>query len=172
MKTSGKIAAILGMTAVAIIVLMLLIAWNLNSKAKQRAKIRYLPRLALTLPDNTVVYTDHLSGKPMLLILFSTECEHCSYQAREISSNAEEFLDTNILFVTTESHVSIESFISANELVKSPNLVFAKITSSSALENFGTSVFPHLFIYNSEQILIHEFKGATKISTILRHINE
>lgn len=150
--------------------MVVLIASNLNTRAKQKANVRQLPGLTLTLADSTLFDTGSLPLRPTVIVFFSTTCEYCSHEAREIGRHIGDFSKANFLFISSESLRSINQFITENKLAEFQGILFARISGDSAFDNFGPLVFPHLFIYNSERMLVHEFKGETKVEAILKHI--
>src|SRR4051794_20050797 len=62
-----------------------------------------LPPLQLLLSDSTTKYTKENvpKKKPVLLMLFSPDCEHCQHEAEQLVANKEAFKDIYIIMAAT-----------------------------------------------------------------------
>src|SRR5438128_12648826 len=62
-----------------------------------------LPPLQLLLADSITKYTtaDLPKKKPVLIMLFSPDCEHCQHETEQLIAHKEDFKNIHILMVTT-----------------------------------------------------------------------
>jgi thioredoxin-related protein len=99
------------------------------------------------------------SGRPILLVFFNSQCEHCQYELTELKKNLSSFEAVSVLLMSSENIATIKE---AAE--------FVKINRDDVFENFGSLSVPHLFLYGADRKLIKEFKGETKIEAILQYL--
>ncbi len=111
-----------------------------------------------------------VSTKPVLLIYFNSECEHCQYELAELKKNLPAFSEATILLMSSENISAIRKAAQNIGLEGSPSLEFIKINQSDLYENFGSLSTPHIFIYGKDRKLIKEFKGETKMDAILQYL--
>jgi thioredoxin-related protein len=110
------------------------------------------------------------SGRPILLVFFNSQCEHCQYELTELKKNLSSFEAVSVLLMSSENIATIKEAAQKFELAASPNAEFVKINRDDVFENYGSLSVPHLFLYGADRKLIKEFKGATKIEAILQYV--
>ena len=111
-----------------------------------------------------------INGKPTLIILFNSECEHCQYEAEQLQKRHYEFVETNIYMLTTETPARAYRFARHYGLDSLAMVHVGTLTQEEAYKAFGPSTVPHVFIYNSDGQLRKEFKGETKIDALLSQL--
>lgn len=107
---------------------------------------------------------------PTAIIYFNTDCDHCQYEATQIQKNMGQFKDSQILMLSIEPLANIRKFIKTYRLEGFSNLQVGQITGKTAVETFGFKSVPHILIYNTENQLVKEYKGETKIEAILKYL--
>lgn len=107
------------------------------------------------------------SPKFTVLVYFNSECEHCQYELSEIKKNMRSFQSSQLLLISSENISEIKKVAVEFDFT---NAVFLKINREDVFEKFGALSVPHLLLYSSDQKLIKEFKGETKIETILQYL--
>ena len=111
--------------------------------------------------------------KPTIIIYFNPECEHCQYEASEIGKQAEHFENANTILVTPDDSVKrVEAFAVKYHLWEVDNLVVLLDRNKQFINQFGTSIFPSVFIYGTDKKLIKMYKGETKMEAIITCINK
>jgi thioredoxin-related protein len=110
------------------------------------------------------------SGRPILLVFFNSQCEHCQYELTELKKNLSSFEAVSVLLMSSENIATIKEAAQKFELAASPNAEFVKINRDDVFENYGSLSVPHLFLYGADRKLIKEFKGETKIEAILQYL--
>jgi thiol-disulfide isomerase/thioredoxin len=107
---------------------------------------------------------------PMILVLVSSDCEHCRYEINTFLSNGASLEGYNVLFLSTEKIPIITRFRSETTNDLYPWAQFGKITNEDMLDTFGTLVTPQIYIYNDKKNLVKYFKGETKFEAILKFL--
>src|SRR5829696_4310381 len=128
-----------------------------------------LPPLQLFLADSATKYTkaDLPKKKPLLLILFSPDCEHCQHEAREIVAHAEEFKDIHIIMSTTYPIYRMTAFAASYGLDKLSNVVMAKDPYYLLISFYDIKNLPFMALYNKKGDLIETMAGTVAIEKVL-----
>jgi thiol-disulfide isomerase/thioredoxin len=141
-----------------------------NVKARD-AKLNTLPNLKLFTLDS-VLFDVTSTTKPIVLIHFNSDCEHCQYEVSSIQGLARRFEDVELIFFSTETITAIRQFALTFELIKYSNIHFTKVDVKNIIEAIGSNSLsaPHIFIYGPDKKLRKEFRGETKPEAILKYI--
>lgn len=141
---------------------------KINHKKLIGQNLKSLPNLLLFDLDSTQFYLR--SDLKKILIYFNSECGSCQHEIEEIIKNIKSFEGLDIVFMSSESISAIKSFAEKNNSSNSVDIKFAKINIEHAYQAFGDSRVPQLFIYASDDALIKQFQGETKIDSILPYL--
>ncbi|MGG9970313.1 TlpA family protein disulfide reductase [Ferruginibacter sp. SUN002] len=107
------------------------------------------------------------ANRPTLFILYNSDCEHCQYEASEITKFANAFKTTNILFISNQPYPEINQFDSIYHLTQYPFIKLLKDSTDNFYKIFGTSVVPSLIIYNSKSELVKNYKGEVNVLKVI-----
>lgn len=105
-----------------------------------------------------------------IIILFSPDCEHCQYEAKEIRKHIKEFGDTKILMISSDDSLSIKKFANYYQLNALANVQFLYLPKEKIFETFASASVPRILIYNREGNLVKDFKGEIKIEKLLKYV--
>lgn len=139
-----------------------------NKANKQKRAI--MPKIALLSSDSMQFDLFAIENKPLVLIHFNSECDHCQYEAKDVKKNAESFSGANLVFMSSEPLSKIGTFAREYGLANYQNIYFTKIDAENAITAFGSLSIPHVFIYGSDKVLIKEFRGETSAAVIIKHL--
>src|SRR6185436_1169349 len=83
-----------------------------------------IPPLKLLLTDSSTVFTDKdlKKNKPVFLILFSPECEHCQKETEELITKIDSFKNIQIVMATFMPVDKIRPFYNDYKLDRFPNI--------------------------------------------------
>jgi len=140
---------------------------KINNSHKVKKKIIVLKSLPLVTLDSTSYI---LKRTPLLIIFFTTTCEHCQYEMAQIKKSIHAFNQINVLMVSSEPIKDIRKFSIEFGLNDLPTVTFTKIRPEDVYDTFGSVSIPHVFIYSKDHELIKDFKGETKIEAILKYL--
>ncbi len=163
----------------AIVILVIMVVAVLLTKITARTqankigkeKLERTPNPRLVTLDSLPFSLGSLSEKPLVLIHFNSECEHCHYEIEEMKSHFNEFKNTNVVWFSIEPIHKILAFRNTYLMNDVSNIVFTKLNAEDAAVTFGALAVPHIFIYGADGYLIKEFRGETKAEAILKHLN-
>ncbi len=130
-----------------------------------------------TLPNFTFYNLDSIAtsnnfitkNNPVCIFYFNADCEHCQYEAKEISKNIALFKDTQIVMVSFNTIAEIKKFAQQYRL-NYPIITFLQDPKYEFHEWFGKTSVPAVFIYNAQHKLVKEYHGETKIEAIVKYL--
>lgn len=152
-----------------IVVFSSLFACHFNRKDKAIGEIIDLPSFKLLLTDSTTVVNtkDIHTGKPIILMYFSPDCEHCQEQTKNILKNMSELKDTQIFLLSPASLSEIKAFYSSFHLASYKNIFVGRDFEYAFYPLYKSPNFPCTAIYDSKKKLVKLFKTEIDISQII-----
>lgn len=129
----------------------------------------FVPPLQLLLSDSTTKYTkeDLPKNKPLLVVLFSPDCEHCQHEAEMLYAGREMLEKIHIVMITTYPTYRIKEFAENYGLNNMKNLVIAKDPHYLMIPFYDVRSFPFMAFYDKRGKLIDTFQGTTNVEKIL-----
>jgi len=141
---------------------------TLKKNEQRLERVSVLPQLIFESIDSHENRLDLIGdGRPTILVLFNSQCEHCQYETKSILSNIGAFEGVQLVFVSEESMDQVENFGKAYGLIGLPKITLGRADITHLIDLFKTISYPNIFIYGSDGKLIKEFKGETRIDLIL-----
>lgn len=127
------------------------------------------PPVKLLLTDSTNYFTkDDLKKKsPVLLILFSPDCEHCRKETEELIRNINEFQKIQIVMATFLSYEKMMNFYNEFGLEKYNNIVVGQDFQNFLPSFFMIHNLPFHAFYDKKKELISAFEGSITVEKIL-----
>lgn len=127
------------------------------------------PPVKLLLPDAVSYYTkdDLPKKKPVLLMMFNPQCEHCQHETEELVKHIDEFRKIQVVMTTSMSLDSMKVFIGKYKLAEHPNIVVAQDTHYFLFSFFENRNLPFHAFYNKKKLLMKVFEGSVSILSIL-----
>ncbi len=164
----GKIKLIFGgLSLVVIGLLLFLICKSLDKKNQTLINIQKLPNFHFKTLDGADYSKNNIAeNRPVIIIYFNTECEHCIYEVKEITKNIERFLSYQIILTSSETTNKIIDFKEINNLKNYSNITVLQVNDNDFYNSFGTLAIPSVFIYSEKHLLTKHFKGEVKIDAI------
>jgi thiol-disulfide isomerase/thioredoxin len=128
-----------------------------------------IPPLRLLLTDSTTLFTkdDLKNKKPLLIILFSPDCEHCKHETEELIKNKEQLKKIQIVMATTQSFEKMKQFYDNYELGNIKNLVVGQDIYFILPSFYHIKNFPYNAMYDKKENLITTSEGVMPIEKII-----
>ncbi len=142
---------------------------KIKKKEKIASTLKTLPKFKAINLDS-ISFEPKQNGKPIIMIYFNSDCEHCQSEVTAIVKNQEKFTNTQILMLSSESIIKIKAFATKYKVLGIKNLQIVQISNKIAAENLGFKSIPHILIYDAKGNLQKQFVGETKIETILKYL--
>lgn len=148
------------------------ISKKITYKNEVAERIKTIPEFSFLTLNNQVFKENGLTKNSCkLFVYFNSECDYCQSEATQISENIAEFKDTQLIFVSCEPIEGIKQFAKTYSLLDKENVLFLHDKESEFSEIFDAKSIPFILLYSKENMLIEKYKGATKISNIIKHLN-
>jgi len=130
--------------------------------------IRELPSFEFyTLNKQRFLKEDIDTGKPLLLIFFSTDCSFCQFELKQVTDYISQLADKTVLLVSPDSITTLVHFTEKMEFDAFPMITVLKCEVKTFQETFGKVPVPTTFLYNKNHELVRQFRGSTKMETVL-----
>jgi thiol-disulfide isomerase/thioredoxin len=133
-----------------------------------------VPALQLLLSDSSTKYTkeDLPKKKPVLLMIFSPDCDHCQHETEQLVANKEAFKDIQIVMATTYPLFRMKEFAETYGLTKMDNVVVGRDTYYLLPSFYEMHNLPYLALYDKKGNLIYTFEGSVGIDKVLAAFKE
>jgi thioredoxin-related protein len=120
------------------------------------------------MPDSVSHYTrnDLPKSRPVLIILFDPNCDHCQHETEEILKHIDSLKNIQIVMATNADFADLKKFNQHYNLDKFKNIK-AGIESKSYLATFfAIHNLPYLAMYNGHGVLLRTHEGGMKVENI------
>lgn len=146
---------------------------KLNHKKLITEQIQSIPHFSFINTLNHNVYSNDSIEihKACLIVSYNSECDHCQYEAEQISKHIEKFKNYQIIMVSFEPLENIIAFREKYNL-NHPFITFLQDPKYQFDNVFGNSPIPTSFIYNKNKKLVKQFKGEVKVEALLKYLAE
>ena len=127
------------------------------------------PPVKLLLPDSISYFTkeDLPKKRPVLLMMFNPQCEHCQHETEELVKHIEEFKKVQVVMATSMHFDSMLVFRKKYNLDAFPNIVVGQDTHYFLFSFFENRNLPFHAFYDRKKLLIKVFEGSVSILSIL-----
>lgn len=145
------------------------------TRSSQPTYLRFpeVPPFAMTTPSGKVFANKDLKkNTPVMIFLFSVDCEHCQHQTQEITKNIARFKGSQIIMITPFGHDPMTAFYNGYGISHYPNVITMGTDSTRKLNMFYRQrFFPGIYIYSKNNKLVYHHEGTTKIDTLVHYLS-
>ena len=144
----------------------MLIACNSFSQKPQ------LPDFKIT-RSNGILFTNKEveAGKPLLIVYFSPECEHCQVFMKSFFKNAQDFKNTQVLFITYLPLDRVVKFESEFPVNKYSNIITGTEGMTFVIRNFyEIKEMPFAVLYDKQGKMIGKYEREIPLNKIINSI--
>ena len=131
------------------------------------------PPFKLLLADSTTIFTkENLSAKkPLLVVVFSPDCEHCKHETEAILQHIDQFKHIQIVMATMLPYEKMKEFYDHYELGKHKNIIVGKDLNYMLPPFYNMHTLPYLAFYDKKGKLINTFEGSMPIEDLIKVFN-
>jgi thiol-disulfide isomerase/thioredoxin len=128
-----------------------------------------VPPLKLLLLDSTSYFTknDLKKNKPVLIIVFNPDCEHCKHETEELIKNIDSLKNVQIIMATMMPFDLMKSFYENYDLQRFQNITVGKDVQYTLPSFYQMHFMPYLAMYDKKGNLLATFEGAMKIEDLI-----
>lgn len=125
----------------------------------------------VTAPDSAIFTNKNLKkDKPLLIMIFSPDCDHCQHETQVIEKNMEHFKDAQILMVTWLPYNTLVPFSKQYETVKYPNIILAHDPHDFFYGYFQMYKYPKVIVYNEKGQYVSDYEGTFEIENVWKDL--
>lgn len=128
-----------------------------------------LPPIQLLLSDSTTKFTknDIPKKKPVLVMLFSPDCNHCQHTAEELLQYKNELKDIQVIMATMFGISEMNAFAKKYQLNGLNNVVIGKDIYYLLPPFYDVKNLPFMAFYNKKGDLISVYEGGMAIEKVI-----
>jgi len=128
-----------------------------------------IPPLKLLRLDSTSYFTkdDLKKNKPVLIVVFNPDCDHCKHETEEIIKNIDSLKNIQIIMATIMSFDLMKSFYEEYDLQRFQNITVGKDVQYTLPSFYQMHFMPYLAMYNKKGNLLATFEGSMKIEDLI-----
>jgi hypothetical protein len=132
-----------------------------------------IPSFDLLLPDSVTHFNTNQipDGKPIILLYFSPDCDHCQKETDSLLHNIEYLRHVQFYFITNDPIERIKVFNTYYKIYNYPNITLGQDYHFFFIGHFKPSGPPYLLIYDKNKRWRAVFKGEASVSQIVKFIN-
>ncbi len=154
-----------------LLISMLIISLASSAQQTQPAYLQYrtVPAARLLLADSSGKELKAMldKKKPLMIVVFSPECDHCKHEAEELVRNINKFKNIQIMMISMQPLHQINDFANRYNLVKYKNITVGRDYAYILPVYYDIKSLPFHAFYNKEKQLITAFEGSMTIDKIL-----
>jgi len=128
----------------------------------------FVPPLHLyKVPDSTLfTKADLKKKKPLLLIVFSPDCDHCQHETRDLTAQIDKFKKVQIVMASWLPYTQVAQFYKDYHIADYPNITMAWDKSFMLPPYYKLQNLPFMALYDKKGNLINVFEGTVKLDKI------
>ncbi|MBL7740436.1 MAG: redoxin domain-containing protein [Chitinophagaceae bacterium] len=132
-------------------------------------KFLSVPPFKLLRPDSSTVFTkaDLKKNRPVLIMLFSPDCDHCRQETGEIIRHIDKFKKIQIIMSTTLPFSKMKQFHTEYSLDRFENIITGRDMDYLLPVYYDIRNLPFLAFYDKKGKLIDVFEGVLPVEKIL-----
>ena len=152
-----------------LIILTSLLACGHKAQENSTSDYSALPSFNLLLSDSITKFNtgDIASGKAVILMYISTDCEHCHALTKELLKNINSLKDIQIYLFTPMPFKEMKQFSQDFRLEDYKNITVGNDYEYAFYRIYNATSFPCIAIYDKEKKLVKFYKGEVSIDKIV-----
>ena len=99
---------------------------------------------------------------PTIVVYFHPDCEHCQYEAEQLSRHPVLLKKAQVWLLSTEALPKLRAFAQRYHLDTLRGVTVAHVEPRVAFDSLGFRSVPHLLVYGPDGGLLKEFRGETR----------
>lgn len=119
-------------------------------------------------PDSSIFYSTFLTkGKPLVLMFFNPDCDHCQKETKELLAYREELREIPVVMVSALPYHLINSFYSDYNIALMANVKMGQDKDYKLGLQYKPTHYPAIYIYDHTGSLVKVYSGNVGVPAIL-----
>ena len=133
-----------------------------------------LPSFKMTLSDNKIFNSSELpKGKPLVLIYFDPDCDHCQILMNEFFKKINSFIKTEIVLITFKPVAELAAFEKKYSTQKFSNMkVGTEGTGFYVRNHFNLMTMPFTALYDKKRNLNYSYRKETSVDDLINRLKK
>ena len=133
-----------------------------------------IPPFKMAIGNNKVFNIESLpKGKPLILIYFDPDCDHCQKLMDDIFKNVNEFKKAEMVMATFKPISELVKFEKKYKASKYPNIrVGSEATTYYLRLYYDVTTLPFTALYDKKGNLTFTYREETPVSDLIRRVKE
>ncbi|XZF13243.1 TlpA family protein disulfide reductase [Chitinophagaceae bacterium MMS25-I14] len=169
---------IAGLVAILLCCSLWAVAQHSKEPKKTRDSLPYqkyptLPAFNLLELDSSTIFNTYNipEGKPVVLMFYSPDCDHCQKLAQEIMKHMDSLSVADFYLLTPMTIGASKVFYDQYHVKNYKNIRLFKDYEFFFPRFYGASYVPYLAIYDRHKKLVKVYEGGAKTSELIRVLN-
>ena len=130
------------------------------------------PFTIMSAPDSIAFSKDDLKKrKPVIIIVFSPDCEHCKHFTKELLANYSLVKNARIVMSSALNYDLIKKFYEEDKIADYPNITVGRDGTNFLSTFFKVRSFPTVVVYDKKGNFVKRFDGAVTIEKVAEALN-
>ena len=159
-------------TLIALVLVVIGFAAKSQDGPQEAAYTRFpnIPPFELLQLDSITIFkkSDLPKKQPVLLMVFSPDCDHCQHQMQEILLDIQAFKDVQFVLATPEPFDKMKAFYEKYNLSKYPSIHVGRDVKYILPPFYRMRNLPFMALYNRRGDLITTFDGNASTTDLLK----
>ncbi|MFT3680598.1 MAG: redoxin family protein [Ferruginibacter sp.] len=132
-------------------------------------RVQQVPSFTIyTAPDSTAFTNEQLQkGKPLIVIFFNPDCDHCQKETKELLAYKEELKNIPIVMASALPYRLIKDFYTEYNIQSMPNIKMGQDLNYILGSQYQPTRYPGIFIYDAAGNLVKVFAGNAGVPAML-----
>ena len=143
-----------------------------QSDSLKPAYLRFptVPPFQLLKTDSTTMLTknDLQKNRPVMIMYFSPDCDHCQKQMDDLMKDFEPFRNIQLVMATVQPLEMLRSFYEKYALAKYENILVGRDIKYILPPFYQMRNLPYMALYDRKGNLITTYEGNVKPATLLK----
>jgi len=138
-----------------------------------RANSQTIPSFKITLSNNKILHaTDLPKGKPIVLIYFDPDCDHCQKLMAELFKKINSFKKAEMVLITFKSVTEVAAFEKKYTTNKYANMKVGTEGTLFYLKNYyKLEKMPFTILYDSKRNYRFSYRDETPVDDLINKLN-
>ena len=140
----------------------------------RKAMAQSLPAFKMTATNGkTYTNTSFSSKKPIVLIYFAPDCEHCQALTKQLLRNVSAFKNAQVIMVSFEPLQDVSIFQKDYGLNKYPNILMGTEEPALFFKNYyNLQHTPFTALFDKNKKLVVSYKDSTPLSDLIKNLQK
>lgn len=140
-----------------------------DSSAMILKNIQKVPSFSIvSVPDSSeFTHAQLQKGKPLILLFFNPDCDHCQQATKELLAFKEELIEIQVLMVSALPYPLLRTFYIDYSLLLMPNVKLGQDDKYILGSLYRPTRYPSIFVYDSMGNLTKVFASKASVPALI-----